>query len=265
MVADPRWWEAAGASVEPALSRLARERGLGLEVLVTADGGAPPALLRAPPRLVVAGPTAAPSASALASALPQTLVLAPGPAASAQPRPANLAALRYEPRAAFEEAGRRAAEAGGGCPVGILAPAGSSSAAAFRDGLAAAGAQQRLRERTVAANADRAQLRAAVDELHADGVRLFLVALRGLTPACLELLEGRDSLAVVEAQEASGAFADVVQATVEPDWAAAVATALDRGGEAAPGVIMLPGRLVICARGAAGWRCRGSETGSPQR
>ncbi len=263
VLADPRWWEAVGTTVEPALGRLARRRSLGLEVRLTAETGVPQALLRRPPRLLLVGPTTAPSAAALAEALPGTLVVAPGPASAPSARPANLVLLRYAPQEAFKEAGRLAAAAGGVCPVGILAPAGSSGAAAFRSAFEAAGSPQRLRERAVPPNADRARLRAAVDELYAEGVRLFLVALRTLTPACLELLEGRDCLAVVEAQESSGAFAEVVQASVEPDWARAVESVLDRQGEAPSPA--LAARLVVSERGEAGWLCRGAEAPAATR
>jgi hypothetical protein len=219
--------------------------------------------------------------SALAAALPDTIVLSPGAGPAAAGRAAgrpNVATLRYAPEGAFAEAGRRAAEAGGSCLVAIIAAPGSGAAAAFREGFGGGGAgprgggaretqqtpgpqdaQQRLRERIVAANADRARLRSALDELHAEGARLFVVAMGTLTPLCLEMLEGRGSLAVVEGQEASGAFAEVVQASVEPDWAAAIAAALDRParpGDAGDGTdLELPGRLVVSQRGAGGWLC----------
>jgi hypothetical protein len=248
--------------VSPQLSRLARERGLGLDVLVSSESSVAQALLRRPPRLLVAGPFTAVPAFALAAELPQTLVLTAGQSTGAPQ--SNLAALGYAPEPAFQEAGRLAAAAGGSCLVGVLAPPGSGAAAAFREGFSAAGLPQRLREREVPLNADRARLRGVIDELHAQGVRLFVVALRALTPQCLELLEGRDSVAVVESQESSGAFADVVQASIEPDWAAAVAAALDRGGDPAPsGGLVLPGRLVVSQRGANGWRCRDAASAAP--
>ncbi len=254
VLADPRWWAASSATVEPELKRLARERGLALDILVSSDAAVPAALLRSRPRLLLAGPLTVAPAPAIAAALPQTLVLAPGPAPD--PRQENLVVLRYAPESGFEEAGRRAAAAVGTCLVGILAAPGSGAAAAFRVGFAAGGQEERLREREVAVNADRALLRRVVDELHAEGVRLFVVALRALTPMCLELLEGRGSLAVVEAQEASGAFSQLVQASVEPDWAGAVASALDRRDEAASsGAVVLPGRLAVSQRGAGGWLC----------
>jgi hypothetical protein len=112
----------------------------------------------------------------------------------------------------------------------------------------------------VDAASDRTELRRAVDDLIAQGVRLFLVALRSATPQCLELLEGRGSLAVVEGQETSEAFAAVVLATVEPDWGAAVEAALGPAAEwRASGEIRLPGRLVVSRKLAPGapWPCAG--------
>ncbi len=152
----------------------------------------PEALRRRPPALLLAGPPAAPSAAAIASALPGTLVLVAGPVQGA--RAANVAVLRYSPEEAFAEAGRRAAAAGPDCVVGVLAPAASGAASAFREGFLSTGAPARLRERTIAASSDRTELRRAVDDLFAQGVRLFLVALRSATPQCLEMLEGRGVL-----------------------------------------------------------------------
>jgi hypothetical protein len=260
ILADPAWGEAAGKAVMGQLEPVGLAHRMTVR-LVVSEVALPEAVRRARPRLLLALRLDPDQVQAAAAGLPRTRILT---LAAARPgAPGNLVVLRHVPDAGFAEAGRRAGAAGGGCPVGVVSAAADNPAtAAFRAGFGEASSLARLRERVVPQAADRAELRRAVDELLADGVRLVVVTSRILAPQVLEVLEARGGHAVVEAQAASGAFRTVVLATVEPDWAAAVEQALSTKGDGPQ--LVLRGRLVLASGGEA-WACLPLAPPAPAR
>lgn len=158
--------------------------------------------------------------------------------------PPNAVALVFDRAPAFNAAGFAAGEsvhegargnvsAALGARVAILLTATSELTAAEMEGFASGVAEALEGARpTVRAleGADRAAVKTAIEQMRAQGVEIFLLAMGSLDPWCLEVLRGAGGSAVVSDWESSGAFPAQVFLSVEQDIPGGISRALSLAG-----------------------------------
>ena len=162
--------------------------------------------------------------------------------------PPNVTLLTFDRRAAFHEAGARAAEeaAAAGGHLALLTSAASDiteeELAAFRDGAKATAAAVAPDTRELPATADRASVQSAVGDLRRAGVSVVLIGLGSADPWALDALKAVGGSAVLADWQASGADPQQVLLSVEEDIPAGIARALheaSRGAQNAAGPVFL--------------------------
>ncbi|HYW85820.1 MAG TPA: hypothetical protein VFB30_21385, partial [Spirochaetia bacterium] len=173
--------------------------------------------------------------------------------------PENAVALVYDRTHAFNATGFASGEsvrqrAGGdvslalGSRIGILLNASSPLTAAeteaFADGVAEALDGARPTVRVLADGTDRPGVKAAIEQMRAQGVEIFLLGLGSLDPWCLEVMKDAGGCAVVADWASSGAFPAQVFVSVEEDIPAGISLAL---GHAAPDVRAVNGPVRVVA------------------
>ena len=130
--------------------------------------------------------------------------------------------------------------------IGVIAVAGSVSQDAevqgFLQGAAGPDAPQPV-VREIEAPLDAAKVKAAVADLRAAGVEIFLPRLAGLDAACLEALRDAGGCAVTADWAVSGARAPQVFLSIEEDVVAGIGWCLGRAGKAGS-VVQGPVRIV---------------------
>ena len=191
---------------------------------------------------VVVGPLLSFQWQLFAAASPRTrfiLVDTPPPAAGA---PSNVVFLTFDRTPAFRLAGqlaartvRAAADAGAAgfdlaARIGVLAADGSGlapeEAEAFLVGAAGLLDGARPASRTLSALPDAEAVRAAVTQMRADGVQVFLLGLGERDAAGLEALRDAGAKAVVSDWEQSAPLPSQVLASVEEDVEGGITRAL---------------------------------------
>lgn len=208
----------------------------------------------------VVGPMLSFEAAGFAQGFPRTgFVLVDGPPWATGA--ANTVVLAFDRTAAFETAGEaaRLALAGGGTAalVGVIAPAGGAAAdpevRAFLRGASGGGPGNAPGSvpgaplvREIEQPLDAARVKAAVAEMRARGVEVFLPRLGVLTGACLEALRDAGGSAVVADWSASGAFAAQVFLSVEEDVAGGIGQCL--AGKARPGTVHQGPVRIVCGK-----------------
>jgi hypothetical protein len=193
--------------------------------------------------------------------------------------PTNATVLSYDRRDAFRAAGHAAGVSVRGSPVGGLGAAGGFRAAAavapgqriavllsgapsldagetdaFSEGVAGALDGARPTTRVLG---DKASVKTAIEEMHRDGVRIFLLGMGSLDAWALEVLQGTGGSAVVADWAASGAFPPQVFLSVEDDIPGGIDRALAAAGrarEARGPVRLVPGRAGGVPREALSYR-----------
>ena len=173
--------------------------------------------------------------------------------------PPNAVALVFDRAPAFNAAGFAAGQsvrerAGGemslalGSRIGILLAASSpltvGETEGFVTGVAEALDGARPTVRVLPDGTDRAGAKAAVEQMRAEGVEIFLLGTGSLDPWCLETMKDAGGCAVVADWASSGAFPDQVFVSVEEDVPAGIARALSR---AAPGLRHVDGPVRVVA------------------
>ena len=160
--------------------------------------------------------------------------------------PSNVTAVAFDRSAALERAGRLVAAYLAGQPatrLAVVAAAGSGAAAvaAFRAGLAAGGAQDRVSEHPYAAERGSAGLRGSLEAAVGAGAGVVFLQAGDLTGEALRTLADGDRLAVVSNWgNRRGYEATVLVSVDDPGLPAIVA-----GIEAPPGVrTVVPARVV---------------------
>jgi len=211
---------------------------------------------------VVVGPLLSFQWQQFVLAAPRTrfiLVDVPPPPAGA---PTNTVFLTFDRTAAFQEAGRlaarsvrAAAEAGAAgfdlaARIGVLAADGSgllpAEAEAFESGAAGLLDGARPANRTLPALPDAEAVRAAVTQMRADGVQVFLLGLGERDAVGLEALRDAGASAVVSDWQKSAPLPAQVLATVEEDVEGGISLALSIAPPSGAGsrVVQGPVRLV---------------------
>jgi len=207
---------------------------------------------------VVVGPLLSFQWKQFAAAFPRTrfiLVDVPAPDAGA---PSNAVFLTFDRTAAFRAAGqlaartvRAAAETGAvgfdlAARIGVLAADGSGllpeEVDAFLGGAAGLLDGARPASRTLPALPDAEAVRAAVTQMRADGVQVFLLGLGERDPVGLEALRDGGAAAVVSDWRHSSPLASQVLASVEEDVEGGISLALAASGGSR--VVQGPVRLV---------------------
>ena len=226
VLADRAWWRVAGDPVRASL----RETGYRVRVVIV-EPGSPIPELRAGGKIVV-GPLIAGGLAAAAD--PTALVVAVG----RMERPYSAVTLLPGDPAAYEQAGRIAAEAAGHGAVGILS-ADTESADRFARGAAQGGA--RVVRRRLRGGADRTEARRQVEAMGGEGALVFLLQAYELTPGCLEAVASLQGKAVVE--DMPGALRPPVILSLDTDWVRGLQSAFQaQPGDvvAAPVVLRAP-------------------------
>jgi len=155
--------------------------------------------------------------------------------------PQNAVALVYDRTRAFNAAGFAAGESvrertraeaslALGSRIGILLNASSPLTAAEMEGFVAGVGEAldgaRPTVRVLADGTDRPGVRAAIEQMRAQGVEIFLLGLGSLDPWCLQVMKDAGGCAVVADWASSGAFPAQVFVSVEEDIPAGISRAL---------------------------------------
>jgi hypothetical protein len=98
--------------------------------------------------------------------------------------------------------------------------------------------------RALADGTDRPGVKAAIEQMRAQGVEIFLLGLGSLDPWCLEVMKDMGGCAVVADWASSGAFPAQVFVSVEEDIPAGISQALTH---AAPDVRSVNGPVRVVA------------------
>ena len=158
----------------------------------------------------------------------------------------NVTSVSFRRSAAFERCGRLLAaylEDYPDAKVGVIAtngPVENANRAAFRSGLAARGASNRLLERTLRPG-DRAALQRSLNALRRDEVRVVYLEAGSLTGTALESLASDGYFAIVRNWGTRAGFAEAVLISVDDH----PLTAMLAGIDAAPGVaVSVPAEVV---------------------
>jgi hypothetical protein len=193
---------------------------------------------------VVVGPLLSLDWNAYAPQHPRTVFVLVGAAAPVNPPP-NVLALFYDRRSAFRAAGTaagvsvRGGSAGPGAGalaarIAVLLSAAPSlddgETESFAQGVAQALDGARPVVRVLGEHVDRATLKTAIEEMHRQGVQVFLLGMGSLDAWALEVLQGSGGSAVVADWASSGAFPAQVFLSVEEDIPGGIARALARVG-----------------------------------
>jgi basic membrane lipoprotein Med (substrate-binding protein (PBP1-ABC) superfamily) len=135
-----------------------------------------------------------------------------------------------------------------GSRIGILLNASSPLTAAETEGFVAGVAEAlegaRPTVRVLADGTDRPGVKAAIEQMRAQGIEIFLLGMGSLDPWCLEVMKDVGGSAVVADWASSGAFPAQVFVSVEEDIPAGIARALAR---AAPDVRAVDGPVRVVA------------------
>jgi hypothetical protein len=208
-----------------------------------------------PFRTVVVGPLLSYEWKGYAAQSPRTRFILIGDN-DADGLPPNVVALLFDRTRAFNAAGFAAGvsvrerargdmAAALGARIAILSTSTSALTAAEMEGFASGVAEALGGDRpSVRAleGADRAAVKSAIEQMRAQGVEMFLLAMGNLDPWCLEVLRDAGGCAVVSDWESSGAFPAQVFLSVEEDIPGGVSRALSLAG---PGTRAVPGPMRI--------------------
>lgn len=159
----------------------------------------------------------------------------------------NVTSVSFRRSAAFERCGRLLAaylEDYPDAKVGVIAtngPVESANRAAFRGGLAARGASNRLIEWTLSRPGDRAGLRRSLNALRRADVRVVYLETGSLTGTALESLASDGYFAIVRNWGTRAGFAEAVLISINDHPLTAILAGID----AAPGVaVSVPAEVV---------------------
>jgi hypothetical protein len=197
--------------------------------------------------VVVVGPLLSYEWRSFVSRIPSTRFILIGEIA-ADDLPRNATVLRFDRVPSFHDAGRRSAEAAraAGGRVGIIVSASSelddAETSAFTQGVNDVAGGDPPPLRTLPAAPDKAAVQAAIQDLRAQGIDVFLVGLGSLDPWALEVLKTSGGKAVLAGWRASGAFGSQVLLAVEQDVPGGIARALSassRGQASVEGPVIL--------------------------
>ena len=254
LAVEPSFWYAA-TDAYPDLEEMVRDTVLGdgrrLRVALV-DSEQPLEVLRellADGRYagVVLPPLLSLQAAELAAAHPQMRFVALTWTEDAATMAGNVTSVSFERTAAFERSGRLLAAYLDRHPdarVGVLATSGpieSANRVAFRDGLAAAGASNRLIERTLNRPEDSSDLKRSLDALQRADVQVVYLEVGALTGAALESLAADSRLAIVRNWGTRAGFAETVLVSVNDHPLTAIVAGID----AAPGAgVSVPAEVV---------------------
>jgi basic membrane lipoprotein Med (substrate-binding protein (PBP1-ABC) superfamily) len=239
------YWTSLGADLRMrgALSWVSVRHGYLPRIFVRAPRENPAAHLAqdvsaGPFRTVVVGPLLSYEWEGYVTQSPRTRFILIGEG-DADELPPNAVALVFDRARAFNATGFAAGEsvregargdaaAALGTRVAILASTSALTAAemeGFSSGVAEAleGARPSVR---VLEGADRAAVKASIEQMRAQGVEMFLLAMGSLDPWCLEVLRDAGGCAVVSDWESSGAFPAQVFLSVEEDIPGGISRAL---------------------------------------
>ena len=173
--------------------------------------------------------------------------------------PQNAVALVFDRTHAFDTAGFAAGESvreragvevslALGSRIGILLNASSPLTAAETEAFVAGVAQAldgaRPAVRVLADGTDRPGVKAAIEQMRAQGVEIFLLGLGSLDPWCLQVMKDAGGCAVVADWASSGASPAQVFVSVEEDIPAGISRAL---AHAAPEVRVVDGPVRVVA------------------
>jgi hypothetical protein len=239
VVADEPWWRVHGDRVLAAFE----DRGSRfVEVLFASSPGEVPEVLgRVRSASVFLSPPLAWAVGEIAPRFPDIDFLAAGRAGRSGSRHPNVTMVSIDRGPAFREAGRTlarltAADAASplaGARTGVLAleafPTVAEETAAFLAGLGADAPAPVIRYLPSAA--DRSAITAAVREMKAGGVGVFLLDLLQLTPAALDAVTAEEAKAVVPDWRSAGPYRTSVLLSIEEEWGtvlAAVVAGADR-------------------------------------
>jgi hypothetical protein len=257
------FWDSIGgnAGLTLALSGASVMRGYLPRVLVTGPQESPAERLAREVtagryRTVVVGPLLSFEWKAYATRFPRTRFILIG-GEGGEDLPPNVVLLRYDRANAYRAAGFAAGlsvrgeaaggDAGGlGPRIGVLLSSSPEltpeETEAFSAGAAEALNGARPVVRVIAEPAEKAAVRTAVEQMHKEGVEVFLLGMGNLDAWCLQVLQTTGGSAVVADWAASGAFPDQVFLSIEEDIRWGILRALAVAG---PGIHAVSGPVRI--------------------